>query len=481
MPLSNADLYQRIRDYAFDAEPVSFGFVDRLARDNNWDRAFAERVMDEYRRFVYLALTGTTPVTPSEEVDQAWHLHLTYTHAYWERFCRDTLGRPLHHNPTVGGSAERAKYAEQYEQTRERYRQEFASEPPSDIWPPAVERFGLAALQRRVDLTRHTLVERTALGWQMGWLVWFTGAGLFAWACVLIDPWNLTGAKSLSFHLLAWLGLIPFALVVRYLWLQPADDIPELASELSPRAAAYLRDGKAGVVRVAVAELTTAGILTVAEDGTVASGPTPPSHDPLDRAIFGTSQRHTIHTLQSYIDADKVRPIRESLERLGLVLTWSWMSAVVFWPLLLTWLVPAVGITKIMVGIERGRPVGFLLGFCILAVVISLIVSIAACPRCTRRGAFTLERLQSRYTGLSARAATATEVGWVVGLYGAAALLSTPHRTLAQGLTPKAEGGSGCGAMGCGSGGGSSGDGGGDGGGGGGCGGGGCGGGGCGG
>ncbi|MEK6230809.1 MAG: hypothetical protein N2A42_03075 [Luteolibacter sp.] len=35
--------------------------------------------MTEYKRFVALAMLAGHPVTPSEEVDQAWHLHLVYT------------------------------------------------------------------------------------------------------------------------------------------------------------------------------------------------------------------------------------------------------------------------------------------------------------------------------------------------------------------------------------------------------------------
>ena len=42
----------------------------------------------------------------SEQVDAAWHLHLTYTRSYWDRFCKETLGQPLHHDPTRGGPAE---------------------------------------------------------------------------------------------------------------------------------------------------------------------------------------------------------------------------------------------------------------------------------------------------------------------------------------------------------------------------------------
>ncbi len=44
-------------------------------------------MFDEYRRFAFLAATAGHPVTPSDAVDQAWHLHLTYSRDYWDRFC----------------------------------------------------------------------------------------------------------------------------------------------------------------------------------------------------------------------------------------------------------------------------------------------------------------------------------------------------------------------------------------------------------
>jgi hypothetical protein len=38
---------------------------------------------------------STHIVTPSEQVDQVWHLHLTYTRSYWDEFCPNVLGQPF--------------------------------------------------------------------------------------------------------------------------------------------------------------------------------------------------------------------------------------------------------------------------------------------------------------------------------------------------------------------------------------------------
>ena len=67
------------------------------------------RAIEEYRRFLLLGVAAGHPVSPSDTVDQVWHLHLTYTRRYWDTLCRDTLGRLLHHEPTQGGAVEDAR------------------------------------------------------------------------------------------------------------------------------------------------------------------------------------------------------------------------------------------------------------------------------------------------------------------------------------------------------------------------------------
>ena len=134
-------LYQKILAYSPDRADSQFPFSARLARENGWNRSFARRVIEEYKRFMFLAVAADHMVTPSEEVDQAWHLHLVYTRSYWADFCDGVLGRPVHHEPTTGGAAESAHYRSLYEKTLDSYEQWFNESPPSDIWPPTAVRF----------------------------------------------------------------------------------------------------------------------------------------------------------------------------------------------------------------------------------------------------------------------------------------------------------------------------------------------------
>lgn len=104
---------------------------------------YADRVIVEYKRFLFLAVTCSHVVCPSEQVDQAWHLHLTYTRSYWERIrVFRVLGRSLHHSPTKGGRAELTKFVDLYNQTLDSYVAAFGQAPPEDIWSPTEQRFG---------------------------------------------------------------------------------------------------------------------------------------------------------------------------------------------------------------------------------------------------------------------------------------------------------------------------------------------------
>jgi hypothetical protein len=148
--------------YSFGPDDAALPFAERLARDNGWSRAEAARVIEEYRRFCFLAVTAGHPVTPSDQVDQVWHLHLTYTRDYWERFCPEVLGRPLHHGPTAGGSNEQHRYFTQYAETLRSYARVFGS-PPADLWPDAARRLNEDPKARRVHPRDAIIVPRKAL------------------------------------------------------------------------------------------------------------------------------------------------------------------------------------------------------------------------------------------------------------------------------------------------------------------------------
>ena len=145
---------------AMNISPLSAAltFEQRLARENGWSAQFTQQVMLEYKRFLYLAAIGSVPVTPSVAVDEAWHLHLSYSRHYWDILCEDIIMKPLHHGPTIGGETEDVRYREQYEHTLEMYQQVFGQPAPSTIWPDSDTRFSTNL--RRVDTAKNWVIPK---------------------------------------------------------------------------------------------------------------------------------------------------------------------------------------------------------------------------------------------------------------------------------------------------------------------------------
>lgn len=177
-----AALYERIQSFDIDTVEDALSFSQRLAKDNNWSLKFALSVIEEYKRFVFLAVAADHPATPSDQVDQVWHLHLTYSRSYWEDFCPNILKMSLHHEPTKGGDAESEKFDHWYEQTLASYEQFFGEAPPEQIWPAADLRFGRDNAFIRVNTQQQWVipklpVSREVLGSVIAVLI--VGMGLY--------------------------------------------------------------------------------------------------------------------------------------------------------------------------------------------------------------------------------------------------------------------------------------------------------------
>lgn len=137
--MKNQTLWEKLHAFQFDAGTGSQPYSVKLAEAEGWDVQFAARVIEEYRRFLYLAHVADFEVTPSVAVDQAWHRHLTFTRSYWDDLCDGVLGAPFHHDPCKG-SEDMPRYNEQYARTLTLYHKEFGHVPPSDIWPRPSDR-----------------------------------------------------------------------------------------------------------------------------------------------------------------------------------------------------------------------------------------------------------------------------------------------------------------------------------------------------
>ena len=140
LEIDSDPIWHSIRDYRLP-------FTGRYMQlKYGWNERFANACIVEYRRYVYLAMTADTEMTPSISVDEIWHTHILHTRDY-DAF-GVVLGRKLQHNPGV--PSEQQKFDVQYEKTLMRYRNVFGCEAPVAVWPRQSRNVGMRAVLERL-------------------------------------------------------------------------------------------------------------------------------------------------------------------------------------------------------------------------------------------------------------------------------------------------------------------------------------------
>jgi hypothetical protein len=160
MNAHQTEVYQLIQQFSLDNPDDSFPFSQKLARENGWTVEYTQRAINEYKKFIFLAVVAGHAATPSDQVDRVWHLHLTYTHSYWDEFCANVLQKQLHHHPTRGGSSEQEKYRKCYKETLISYEKFFSQHPPADIWSAPDARFDNDVQFKRLNTERYWIVPK---------------------------------------------------------------------------------------------------------------------------------------------------------------------------------------------------------------------------------------------------------------------------------------------------------------------------------
>jgi len=70
---------------------MTFGVPHAIKKRYRWSEIYTIRVIQEYKKFVFLAMVANHVVSPSVPIDRVWHLHLLYTISYWDKFCGEVL------------------------------------------------------------------------------------------------------------------------------------------------------------------------------------------------------------------------------------------------------------------------------------------------------------------------------------------------------------------------------------------------------
>ncbi|MEB3334698.1 MAG: TIGR04222 domain-containing membrane protein, partial [Cyanobacteriota bacterium] len=416
--LSQSELFARLQAWCLDPPGARLTFSQRLIRETGWTEAFAERVISDYRRFLYLAVVADHPVCPSDAIDQAWHLHLLDTRAYWEEFCPQVLGRPLHHCPSKGLEGEARALREGYRRTLASYEASFGEVPPADLWPSAEQRFGEGPRWRRVDAAHCWILPRllaprdggqhplAALGaWRRSRLGLFTLLAALALglsgcgANALTHPFSLNGPQFLL-----WYGVVTAAslALVKMLHRNLGSNAPAPPADarLSPLEQAFLAGGKGHAVRTALVALLQAGDVNVA-NGLASLQPKPfrkreALEEAMARALQGGPRNAQAWLREIRKQQPLFTPFEQRLRELGLlnppgkVALDQWGGALVIGTV---WL---LGVARLIQGLHAHKPVGFLI-VSLGLVSLSWAKEVVAPPRRSRHGDRWIRQLKQHY------------------------------------------------------------------------------------
>ena len=447
----HAAIRRRILTHALDHPDDPIPFSLRLQREQGWSRARTARAIAEYRRFIELAMVAGHPVSPSPTVDAVWHLHLTDTRRYWDDFCPNVLGRLLHHDPSRGGVAERARHDDQYRRTLAAYARVFDVVPPEDIWPRQISG-GAAPIRLALTALFHALGTWPRRLFSVGGTVIAT---LFVAGCAALYDSGSPGAVQGPNFIFGYLAAAMVAAIVTIgvqKVLEPRAGTPRVsAGELGAYELAYLAGGPDRVLWAAVLRLRQGGYL-LRDLGTTRKrlklgASLPSDSSPVEIGVIAAVKHDRLRGPAS-ISAEIVQ-LREKLAANGLVAAadtrdLAWLAPVlVFGPLLL------LGAVRLYFGYLAHRPVGFLL----IVMLLQVIAAVALAGRPVGRSDGARKTLKAAQSALPLRKVgeNDSQMARLVALYGLTALAGPAFadvRPLLPAMTSRADGGSsgtGCG------------------------------------
>jgi uncharacterized protein (TIGR04222 family) len=447
---SQIELFERIQEFSLDQVGAQLPFSRRLARENGWSIQYTQRVIEEYKRFAFIAVTAGHPVTPSMQVDKVWHMHLTYTRSYWETFCPNVLHMPLHHEPTRGGKAEQLKFGDWYSTTLESYERFFGAAPPSDIWPNPKSEQNSNAL--RAVIQQIWAVPKLILDFYakrqhpIGLPVLLLTLTLTLAGCQAVssfsNPLNFTGPDFLAFYIPTACVVIFLALGLRSILLLEDKGLTKQPVDLDVYESAYLAVGASRVAETAIAHLVQSGhVAAISEKRKlVLEKPVESSCHLIEKVVADAIESDGDISNINRAVTRATDEMKNQLQRFGLLMSPSQLFKAKFFSALMIAVLLALGVFKIFVGISHNKPVGYLFLLCFLISVIGLCFLLIT-PHRTRYGNRILEELRTKLSHSTTFSHTNPELSLAVALLGTTVLIDSEFSGLKQILTPSNSGG----------------------------------------
>ena len=438
----------RLSQYSPDAPGAQVPYSLRLAEAEGWSRLHTLTVIEEYKRFAYLAVFAGHPVTPSEAIDAAWHLHLQYSEEYWTVFCGEGLRAPLRQVPGIGAPDEDDAYAQRYQQTMESYRRVFGVEPPADVWPepePAQEHSapddqGFVARRPRKAVTP-THVSTTRRIMPFVWpVIGISLLAVTAYAAPDFKVLDYSGPLFLAFYLgLCVIACLSIKSLHRFAyWRRPQGQIGgSMPRDLEPDEAALMTAGAGRMAQVAALSLLDAGAVRVVHPPkrrrdrntyAVANEQKPPKRHVNAWTWLSQQKQHRSRWLdfQNRLAGDAPE-MTDRLRDEG----WMWASGAMTGTTLTAWAIALpilwLGAVKVFIGLGRERPVMWLLiEMAVFAIVYWRVTAgLAGVGRAGPTAAAEAAIDVQRQRGQQGGGLSATDLLWMTAFAGTSVLANT--------------------------------------------------------
>jgi uncharacterized protein (TIGR04222 family) len=477
-PAMQEELWHRLESWHPDNAGGSLPFSHRLQQENGWTKGYAESAIDEYRKFLFLSQVANHIVCPSEDVDQVWHQHLTYTRSYWEDLCGQVLKRPLHHQPTRGGQAETELYIDLYARTLASYEEWFGDPPDAQFWPKVADRFKPKEMQR-VDRLKYLLIRRPTLTlsrlaelpaaihfWlqeipllaRVANVACFGLTMLLIPAAIPVSPLDWAGPDFLLWYIWMSIGATGTAFLLRHIMWPDDPDVPE---DFGYIEVACLKGNWKLSVNAVLAKLLAAKHVIADVQGTKTqfsfTGADTTGTSDFENAVVESLRKAPGLTMTDLHHELQVpgEQLEQSLRQQGLLTSnASYALAPRFFSFLIMAMVAGFGLAKVNVGLSRGKPVGFLIAMLVVVCITAIWFFVR--PRVTSGARRWLRQQKQEHAGLKDTAGadlrSPENIAIGTALFGVAALAGSqflPLKTAWQANRGQF-GSSGCGTAGCG-------------------------------
>jgi uncharacterized protein (TIGR04222 family) len=380
MKKENQNLWLKVARFPLNDPNAAYPFSAKLAHTQGWSEDKTLRVIAEYKKFMFLCMTAPNGASPSQEVDECWHLHLTFTSNY-AAFCAETSGKFIHHNPSKGGTTEHHRHIDWYDETLKNYVATFQQLPPSDIWtmplnykatdylptsspvyPLSIEPFSAPNWRELNDKSAEYYVCVTIL------------LGILATLPFVGNPFALNGSSFLMYYSILLIALIIFKVNFKNLFDNCVRErLKTLYSAgLSVYQKAFWVGGENRVIQTAALELIENGMLKKLEEPNadkVLMLDTTPNFDEtlLHNPFYLTlqtieKQQITPHFLTLCAEST-TESLQEDAERLNIMAFPTAINSV------LAFLFLALGCSRFLQGLSNHKPIGFLVVLIVLGVV----------------------------------------------------------------------------------------------------------------